>query len=96
MKLAFTLRLALALAPVLCGSVTACRGQVSEDPPIGLPARNMHFQQRYNAQSEGQPVQRPAIDAHARGGDGLARGVRYASTRRPNRRPGANSITRPT
>ena len=38
---------------VLGASAGACRGQTSGDPPIIL-LRNMHFQQRYNAQARSE------------------------------------------
>lgn len=42
---------ALSITALLAVVASGCRGQTSDDPPI-TPLRNMHFQQRYNTQSE--------------------------------------------
>jgi cytochrome c5 len=42
-----------ALALLLLSVIAGCRGQTSAEPPI-VPLRNMHHQDRYNAQSESE------------------------------------------
>lgn len=44
------MRTALLLTAVMAASLSACRGETSQDPPVVL-LRNMHQQQRYNSQS---------------------------------------------
>lgn len=57
---------------VIALGLMACRGQTSTDPPI-TPLRNMHFQQRYNAQArshffgDGRTMRRPVEGTVAHG-----------------------------
>lgn len=63
---------ALLLSAALVASAFGCRGQTSHDPPI-TPLRNMHFQQRYNAQArsaffgDGRTMRQPPFGTVARG-----------------------------